>query len=418
MYYKFITRGAWRQKTIFCEFMLRKDYLYNNIADYNKPTQIQLYTECKRLRVVELKKYMGFKKIICAAILAGISSVSYASAQPDTVEIAAQIFKKVKVGPSFFDARIIDSVRLRRHKIWALLQKKNIQNKQLTQFTDEQHLNQQLNEVSVTPMPADKIVNNLGYVMEEYERTGNVQGQATVLNTYAVYYARKKDYNKSTAYFNQALELRQRTKDKAGQAQVLENLAAISKITGDHSKRLSYSNDLVDLNTGLHRPAEIADAYLGVAESNMNLGKYKDAEFNAIKKALAIYSRTGNKAGRLRAFETIAEIYQRQHRFSEAKWFYVQAQTLAAKLNNRVALVNSLCHLAELKNIMGDHEMALDDYREAELLAKNNNFNLKLVEIKGELGEVYTQMGNYLAAGDVLAEYDKLRADYLKAAVL
>lgn len=352
------------------------------------------------------------------ASLACVYSVALAASPVDTTELNAQIFNKVKYGPSFFDARIIDTVRMHRNRIWNLLQKKNQQNLELSQLKNEIILRNLLNQTPVSEMPADRIPTNLGFVMEEYERTGNQKGQALVHNTYGVFYARKRDYPKASLYFNQALALKERLDDKVGLVQELETLSALARVNKDYAKMLNYSQQLVNIHSSLHNLAGTADAYLDVAESNLYLGNFKEAEHIAIKRALAIYSRTGNKPGRLRAFETIAQIYQKQQHYSQAKWFFVQANTLSQRLNDREALVNSLCRLAEVKNILGDHEMALDDYREAERIARSYNLNLKLVEIKGELGEVYSQMGDYLAAADMLAEYDKLRANYIKDVIL
>ena len=131
-----------------------------------------------------------------------------------------------------------------------------------------------------------------------------------------------------------------------------------------------------------------------------------------------MFTRLGNKAGRLKSFQSLAKIYYAQQKFSEAKWFFIQAQTLAAKLEDKEALISAHIQLAAVKNALGEHEMALEDYRKAESLAMENHYQVKLIEIKADMGETYNLLGNYLAAGNALDEYSRLRESLLKSIVL
>src|SRR5690606_32180443 len=122
-----------------------------------------------------------------------------------------------------------------------------------------------------------------------------------------------------------------------------------------------------------------------------------DAEYYIIKKALPLFTRMGNKAGRMKCFQGLTGLYYGQKRYSEAKWFCIQTTNLAEKLNDKQALIGSLIHIAEVKNALEDHEDALVDYKKAESLAIQNQYMVKLVEIKGDMGETYNLMGNYSA---------------------
>ncbi len=358
---------------------------------------------------------MGVKNVIMAAgiLLAAGSTFG------NTVDSVGQ--KKalnVKIGPSFFDARIVDSALLRKRFILGLLRKKNSESMEMQRYRDLRTLKTLLTNTEVWASPDERVVAQLNPLLEKYETDKDLKGQALVLNTYAVFYGRKSEWDKSTRYFSEALALKERLGDKASMVRINRNLEALAIAANEPDKALAYTRRLIELHRSMGHTVAAADSYLTMASSQLSAGDFKDAEVTVLKKALPMFTRMGNKEGRLRCFDLVASIYLRQKLYSEAKWFYVQAHVLAKRLDNREAVVNSLCKLAEVKTAEGYHEMALDDFHEAELLARTNNLNEKLIEIKAEMGEVYSLMGDYMAAGNVLAEYSRLRENLMKSAVL
>jgi tetratricopeptide (TPR) repeat protein len=111
----------------------------------------------------------------------------------------------------------------------------------------------------------------------------------------------------------------------------------------------------------------------------------------------------------MKCYDQLAEIYQQQNRHSEAKWFYIQSNMVARKINNPSGIVNSLVSLAHVKMSIGDHQLALKDFREAEQLSISNKYSYKLVEIKNDLSKVYKIMGNTSAANSALSEFTVLK---------
>lgn len=361
--------------------------------------------------------FMGVKNLIITAGLCLSGSLAMASTGADS--LAANLKpKEYRIGPAFFDARIIDSVQLRKKLILSLLLRKNEESQEMQRLRNLRSLRVLLGNTETWASPDEKVIAGLSPLLEKYELEKNLRGQSLVLNTYAVFFARMGEFGKSMRYFSESLALKERLGDKTSVIKLTENLACLASVSKKAQLAISYEEQLIALHRSQGHTAEAAYAYLDLAENQSDIGSYKDAEYSVLKKALPMFTRTGNKAGRLKCFEAVASLYLKQKLYSEAKWFFVQAHALAGRLDDRVALVNSLCKLAEVKTAEGYHEMALNDFREAEHLALRNNLNEKLVEIKAEMGEVYSQMGNYMAAGNVLAEYSRLREDLLKAALL
>ncbi len=362
------------------------------------------------------EKNMGLKNKLCAAVflLGGLTSFANTT---DSLALKDQT-RPVKIGPMDFDATPVDSALLRKLLVKERLEKKNKEVKELAEYQNILLLRSLLNDTETSEEPNEKVMSTLGLVLEEYERSRDIKGQSLILNTYGVYYGKKGDNAKAIQYFSEALILQERLKDKAGMIKLAENLSALYRITGNYEKAAAQKEYIIRLNLSGNKIAQAAEGYLGLAENKMLENKYSDSEYCLLKKALPMFTRTGNKPGRLKCFQILAGLYYKQKRLSEAKWFYIQGHALASRLDNKEAMVSCLIHLAEVKNALGEPEMALDDYREAEMLAVKNNLPLKLIEIKAEVGEVYNQMGNYLAAGNVLDEYSRLRENLLKSATL
>ena len=358
---------------------------------------------------------MGVKHLLSAALLL-LGSQGFASGS-DSLTVKKNI-KTVKIGPEYFDATPVDSALLRKLLVKQRLEKKNKESEELTKYQNTLLLRDLLNETETSDVPNDRIISTLDLVLEEYRRSNDLKSQSLIYNTYAVYYGKKGETAKAIQYFTEALQLKERLNDKAGMIKISENLAALYKISGNYPKAIIHDETYIRLNLSLRKTAQAAEGYLSMAESKLLQNKYSESEYCVLKKALPMFTRLGNKAGRLKSFQSLAKIYYAQQKFSEAKWFFIQAQTLAAKLEDKEALISAHIQLAAVKNALGEHEMALEDYRKAESLAMENHYQVKLIEIKADMGETYNLLGNYLAAGNALDEYSRLRESLLKSIVL
>ncbi len=81
-------------------------------------------------------------------------------------------------------------------------------------------------------------------------------------------------------------------------------------------------------------------------------------------------------------------INRQQRWFSERKWFSIQSNTRARKMNQSLGIVNSLIILAPVKMSIKDHLLASRDIRKAEQLYLTSKYNYKLLQIKNNLIEL------------------------------
>jgi tetratricopeptide (TPR) repeat protein len=308
----------------------------------------------------------------------------------------------------------VDSALLKKVLISDRLKKKNTEHADFISRQNILLLNALLLRTETAIEPDARLIGTLEELLSDYIKAGDIKSQSLIYSTYGVYYGRYGQPDKAIYYFNEALKLKEIIKDNAGIAKIAENLAAIYKMNGQYDLAIRFAEHFVSANLNLKKTAPAAKAYLDIASMKFMQEKYKESEYYILKKAFPLFQRTGNKVGRMNCFQSLADMYFHQHRYSEAKWFYIQSKIMAAKLFDNQAMINSLAGLGKVKNALGDYADALQDYKKAEELALKNNYLVKLVEINADLGEMYSQLGDYPAAGAALDKYSIFRETWLK----
>jgi tetratricopeptide (TPR) repeat protein len=279
----------------------------------------------------------------------------------------------------------------------------------LKNYQNTHLLNTLLNNTETSEYPAENIIATLDKALETYKKAGDIKSQSLIMNTYAVYYGRKGDIETAIPYFHQAIRLKELSKDKIGAARISGTLASVYKILGKYDEAITYNETSIRLNAGLKSRNQIARIYANIATLKALQHKYDESEYYIMKKALPAFQYPRDQNGRMACFVNLADMYQLQNRYSEAKWFYLQGISLSKLLNDKKTLVHCLMNLAHVKTAIGDGDLAILDYKEAERIAAENNYIDLVVNIKSDLGDTYRRMGNYAAAGTALKEYTELR---------
>jgi tetratricopeptide (TPR) repeat protein len=246
---------------------------------------------------------------------------------------------------------------------------------------------------------------------------GDKNAEASVLQSYGIINVLNGNMDHALILFNEALVINMELNNTAAIVKNYLNLARIYSFNGSFKEAIRYSHALVDISTSTRSNSSLAEGYMSLANLWTVQKNFQEAETMILKKALPLYFyKLKDKSGAIKCFDQLALIYQQQRRFSEAKWFYIQSNTLARKMNNPSGIVNSLINLAHVKMSIGDHLLALRDIREAEQLSLKHKYNYKLIEIKSDLAELYTNIGDPVAANSAFSEFSKLKEAFLRKA--
>ncbi len=243
-----------------------------------------------------------------------------------------------------------------------------------------------------------------------YRNLGDLKSEAAILSSLGTKAAVNGDMNKALMFFNSALKVNTGLNDRSAIVKNYFSLARINRYKGNLPEAVSYNQTIVQLALQSGNNRYLAEAYMNLADLWSAQKKFKEAETLIMGKLLALnYYKLKDYVGTIQCYSQLAQIYQQQRRFSEAKWFYIQSNLLARKINNTPGIVNSLINLAHVKMSIGDHALALRDFREAERLSISNKYSYKLVEIKNDLSRVYAKLGNKSASSSALSEFTVLK---------
>lgn len=87
-------------------------------------------------------------------------------------------------------------------------------------------------------------------------------------------------------------------------------------------------------------------------------------------------------------FSDLAQLYVKQNRFSEAKWYFLQSTYLARQQNNNRLTISNLCKLAMVKLQIGDFILAQQDLLEAREIAASHGWLTELLETEKQLSAI------------------------------
>jgi hypothetical protein len=84
-------------------------------------------------------------------------------------------------------------------------------------------------------------------------------------------------------------------------------------------------------------------------------------------------------------FSELAQIYVKENRLSEAKWYYLQSILISKQQNDHQHTINNLVSLAMIKADLGDLTQAQQDLAEARDLARTTGRNNDVKMIDGKI---------------------------------
>jgi tetratricopeptide (TPR) repeat protein len=152
--------------------------------------------------------------------------------------------------------------------------------------------------------------------------------------------------------------------------------------------------------------ARIAAEYLHydtISNKQTKLAYQSEAIANTLK-AVQYYSKYNDTLGLRTSFNNLATVYRDQKKYSQAKWFILQSNTISRIKNDVPNIISSLLLLASVKTDIKDYTLAMQDLNEALALAGKNAKTQAAVQLGYVL--LYNNMQNYPKADMALKRYN------------
>ncbi|WP_423148344.1 tetratricopeptide repeat protein [Rubrolithibacter danxiaensis] len=246
------------------------------------------------------------------------------------------------------------------------------------------------------------------------EGVGNTKIQLEILNLLARYCTRYKVWDEAEKYYRIALTRRLIAPDYTGYGSFSRQLSQVLLQRNQFDSALKYALFAVNEFSTAVNPDSLAPAYLTLAKVYYAQGNLSETETILLKKALPLYSYVENNSGRMYCFELLGKLYYDQGRNSEAKWFFIQQNTLAKQLNKKESMFNSLVNLGRVKSAIGDFGLALGDFRKAQTsLNKKSSVQLSLY-LEEAYMDYFKKQGKTKFANEAKRRSAKLKGTYNK----
>ena len=153
---------------------------------------------------------------------------------------------------------------------------------------------------------------------------------------------------------------------------------------------------------------QIAAGYLhyDTVKSKAKKLEYQEKALNYTMQALHYYSKYNDTTGLRLSFDNLAKVYYAQKKYTQAKWFILQSNTLSRDKNDVPNIITSLLVLASIKTDISDYGLAMRDLDEALQLSVNNHYAQNESAVQESYAMLYTRTGDMPKAALALKRHN------------
>lgn len=246
-----------------------------------------------------------------------------------------------------------------------------------------------------------------------YQQLDNRLGMSDIQNKLALYYAKEAEYNKAISYFRKALYEKELLNDHNAQKIIIRNLAYVHQFIAAYPEATTYFEQVAQIAIKERNLNLQAEALAHLAQIKAKGNRFLEAQNDVIKKVMPLYRRTKNDAGRIEAFQTLASFYLDEKKFTQSRWFYLQAIEIASLRNHYQGIATSLYELASVKSQIAEYPLAVIDYKAAEGFARQSKDRELLLKINSGLSNAYMALGDHGSAAQCISQYYSLKKELL-----
>ncbi|WP_298536971.1 tetratricopeptide repeat protein [uncultured Algibacter sp.] len=233
-----------------------------------------------------------------------------------------------------------------------------------------------LNAIGETLKKTGKVEEALKFYNEAlyiFERLGDKTEMANCNYNIGDTYLKFKDYDEALRFFNRALEYDTVLRSKWGMAYDYESLGKVSSFQGNFSKALTYHYQALTIREKLNQKSELSMSYFEIGKNHLKLEEYNKAE-SFLLKSLVISKEMDDKEKMKDVYNLLSQLYTDKKEYEKALNYS----------NRLIAVKDSLYNKTKSLQIQELQERFNSEKRENEILALENEAQLKELKIKEE----------------------------------
>ena len=188
------------------------------------------------------------------------------------------------------------------------------------------------------------------------------------------------------------------------------NVARVQQLNDVDSLRMQFKLAANDTLRALiySRMAEIYLNYDTISNKKKQL-LYQNRAIDYTLLAIHKYASYDDSTSLRKCFDNLARVYYAQKKYSQAKWFILQSNTLSRATNDIPNIISSLLVLSMVKRDIKDYSLAMSDLDEAMQLSKTSHSQKAELEVLKNYVSLYHQLKNYPKEVAMLKKQDSLK---------
>jgi hypothetical protein len=135
---------------------------------------------------------------------------------------------------------------------------------------------------------------------------------------------------------------------------------------------------------------------------------YQNLAISNTLSAIHYYSKYNDTTGLRVSFDMLAKVYHDQHKYTQAKWFILQSNTLSRAKNDNPNIIASLIELSSIKSDIKDYSLAIRDLNEALAISSKNHYPKQESQVQLHYAMLYNIMKNYAKATIALKRHNAI----------
>jgi len=135
---------------------------------------------------------------------------------------------------------------------------------------------------------------------------------------------------------------------------------------------------------------------------------YQTEALNYTMMALHAYSSINDSLGLRTSFNDLSKVYRAQKKFSQAKWFILQSNTLSRQLKDTANIITSLIELSGIKSDIKDYKLSMRDLNEALKLSLKTHDPRNESAVQVGYAGLYRHMKDYDKASIAIKRHEFL----------
>lgn len=213
-------------------------------------------------------------------------------------------------------------------------------------------------------------------------------------------------YQNAISNYQKALVYFRYLNDSAFVSTTAYNLSRLYFLKNDIVKADSCNEIAISYSKKQHLDFNLIDALIWKTQLALLLHQHQKAENLILQYILKAKHSLKQEQ---KCYLLLGKLYLKTQRYTEAKWFFLQAKDLAEKTHQRKAQIVSLIYLSEVKNAIRDYHLALDDLQKVKLMSTQTADENKL-DLFLTLAQTYAYLHRSKQSAIYLANYKLLKS--------